>query len=460
MPVPAIRFLILFAAGCLCALGCKRQYSNYCPGALNDNCLNVDAPVEHCTTDQACAPEVCDLAGTKTCVQCTTANPAACTGMAPVCGSDDKCRACATHAECTTNACLPDGSCGTDSTVAYVDPTSSGTTCTQAAPCKRIADAVQTGRPFVKIHGVLHEQVMLNGATVTLLADPGATLTDTANGILIRIDGMSRIAIYDLTITGASGMNNPGISLQPGNMSTVSLTRTTVSNNAGGGIIASGGTLTLSQSTLSGNSGSGISTSGGTLVLSQSLLLNNTGGGVSVMNGVFTVAGNAFFGNGGVGSLIGGISIGTTANAANRLEFNTFALNTARDTIGSGIHCLADAFTAKDNIVNDNRNATATTQLGGTCAHAYSIVHPGVLPTGTTNLGDDPLFANEATGDLHLQSASGARGKADPAADLTGISARDIDGIARVSPADIGAYQFHASGAGSSAANGAEGEQR
>ncbi len=436
--MPAIRCSMLFFAACLCAIGCKRQYSNYCPGALNDNCLNVDAPIEHCTSDQECAPEVCDLAGSKTCVQCTMANPAACIGMAPVCGADDKCRACTMHAECTTNACLPDGSCGTDSTVAYVDPMGSGTTCTKSAPCKRIADAVQTGRPFVKIHGVLHEQVMLNGATVTLLADPGATLTDTANGILLRIDGMSRISIYDLTITGASGANNPGISLQPGNMATVALTRTTVSNNAGGGIIASGGTLTVSQSSF----------------------LNNLGGGVSVMNGVFTIVGNVFYGNGGVGTFVGGISLGAAASAANRLEFNTFSLNTARDTIGSGIHCLVDAFTAKDNIVNDNRNATATTQLGGTCSHAYSIVHPGTLPMGSTNLGDDPLFANEATGDLHLQNASVARGKADPTADLTGIAARDIDGVSRVSPADIGAYQFHVSGASSAPVTSGEGQQR
>lgn len=423
---------------CLSAFGCKHQYSNYCPGALNDNCLNVDAPVEHCTSDQECAPNVCDLEGAKTCVQCTTSRPAACAGTSPVCGTDDMCHACVAHAECTSKACLPDGSCGTDTTVAYVDPMGTGTTCTQSAPCKKVSDAVKTGRPFVKFQGITNEQVILTGVNVTFLADPGATLTDTANGILLRIDGTSQVTIYDLTISGASGPNNPGISLQPGNNSTVTLVRSTVSGNAGGGIVASGGTLTISRSSI----------------------LNNAGGGVSVMNGVFVIVGNVFFNNGGNTSLIGGISIGTAANAANRLEFNSIVLNTAQDGTGSGIHCLAGTFTARNNIVSDNRNPTVMTEVDGTCTHTYSLVHPGPPPMGATNLADDPVFVNEAIGDLHLKSSSPARGKADPTADLTGIAAHDIDGAIRTSPADVGAYEYSPSKAGGALRVSADGDAR
>lgn len=439
MRTATIQLSILLLVTTLCTFGCRRQYSNYCPGALNDNCLNVDAPIDSpkvCTTDQECAPLVCDVAASRVCVQCTSTKTAACTGMAPVCGSNDKCRACTKHAECTSNACLPDGSCGTDTTVAYVDPMGTGVSCTQLAPCKKIADAIQTARPFVKLHGTTNEQVTLNNVNVTFLADPGAMLTDAANGILLKVDGTSRVTIYDLTITGASGMNNPGVSLQPGNASTVALIRTTVSSNAGGGIVASGGTLTVSQSSF----------------------LNNSGGGISITNGVFAIVGNVFFNNGGNTSLIGGVSIGTVMNAANRLEFNSVVLNTAQDGTASGIHCLAGTFTAKNNIVSNNRNPTMTMQLDGGCAHGYSIVRPGTVPIGAMNAGDDPMFVNEATGDLHLQSASPARGKADPATDLTGFAARDIDGIARVSPADIGAYQFHPSGTSLSPETNVEGE--
>lgn len=379
-----------------------------------------DAPGS-CTSNAQCAAptSVCAISE-QTCVQCTASDHAACAGLTPACGADDTCRACAAHAECASSACLPDGSCGGDATVAYVDPTGTGTSCTVLSPCKRVSDALKTGRPFVKFHGVTNEQVTLNNVNVTFLADPGATLTDMTNGILLKIDGTSRVAIYDLTISGASGINNPGMSLQPGNAANVSLVRATVSGNTGGGIVAAGGTLSVSRSTISGNT---------------------PGGGISVMNGVFVIVGNMFYNNGGNASLVGGVSIGTAMNPANRLEFNSFALNTAQDGTGSGIHCLAGTFTAKNNIVSDNRNPTLTIQVDGTCTHAYSLVHPGLPPAGATNLGDDPKFMNEAAGDLHLQSSSPARGKADPGADLTGIAARDIDGDARVSPADLGADQ-------------------
>jgi Right handed beta helix region len=434
MRTATVRLTFLFMA-CLYGLGCKFQYSNYCPGALNDNCLNVDAPIMHCASDQECAPQVCDLAGSRTCVQCTSANASACAGPTPVCGADDACRACTAHAECASNACLPDGSCGTDTNVAYVDPAGPGTNCTQLAPCKKVSDAIATGRPFIKFHGVTNEQVILNRGSVTLLADPGATLTDTANGILLKIDGAAQVTIYDLTISGASGPNNPGISLQPGNNATASLFRATVSGNAGGGIVASGGTLTVSRSSI----------------------LNNAGGGISITGGVFTIVGNVFYNNGGNNALVGGLSVGAVMNPADRLEFNSFVLNTAQDGTGSGIHCLVSAFTARDNVLSDNRNTTSTMQVDGTCAHAYSLFHPGLPPMGTANLGGDPLFVNEAMPDLHLQAGSPARGKADPAADLTGVAARDIDGVARIAPADLGAYQYAASKPGVSTGPDAEG---
>jgi hypothetical protein len=53
----------------------------------------------------------------------------------------------------------------------------------------------------------------------------------------------------------------------------------------------------------------------------------------------------------------------------------------------------------------------------------------------------DPRFANPSQGDLHLLPMSPAIGAADPASDLTGIAARDLDGDIRTKPADIGADQ-------------------
>jgi hypothetical protein len=474
-------------SGCDWLLGDKLNPEFCAAHPDNQRCRMAFPDAGGCTASAQCmAPTpVCSLPA-QTCVQCTVTEHDACTGLTPACGADNACRACAAHAECPSSACLPDGSCGTDASVAYVDPMGSGTSCTQLAPCGKISDAVKLGKPFVKLHGTINEQVSLN-TDVTILADPGTTLTDTMNGILLKIDGTIHVAIYDLTISGASGMNNPGISLLSGNTANVSLVRTTVSGNAGGGISATGGTLsisdstisanpgggisatggatvtvsqskitgnvnggiqtnggatTVSQSTISGNTNGGIQTTGGTLTVSQSTISANVpGGGISAMNSVFVIVGNVVFNNGGNVSSVGGISVSTMMSAMNRLEFNTIVANTAQDGTGSGVHCLAGTFTAKDNIVSDNRNLTSTTQIDGGCTHAYTLVHPGAPPTGTGNIGDDPKFVNEGTGDVHLQTTSPARGKADPSADLTGIAAHDIDGDARVAPADLGADQ-------------------
>lgn len=87
-------------------------------------------------------------------------------------------------------------------------------------------------------------------------------------------------------------------------------------------------------------------------------------------------------------------------------------------------------------------NLGGANQFAGTCLHAYSIMRPGAVPTGTGNIASDPLFVDSSTGNLHLQSGSPARGVGDPAADLTGIAALDIDGDMRAAPPDIGADQF------------------
>ena len=107
---------------------------------------------------------------------------------------------------------------------------------------------------------------------------------------------------------------------------------------------------------------------------------------------------------------------------------------------GPAIQCTAGAFTARSNIMSANLGGS--NQYGGTCLHAYSISRPGSVPVGAANSAADPLFVNDATGDLHLQSGSPARGAGDPATDLAGIAALDLDGDTRVAPPDMGADQF------------------
>jgi hypothetical protein len=96
-------------------------------------------------------------------------------------------------------------------------------------------------------------------------------------------------------------------------------------------------------------------------------------------------------------------------------------------------------FTARNNIMSQNGTLMNMAQVGGSCAHAYSIVRPGPLPSGAGNSSMDPLFVDITTGDLHVRPESPALGAADPASDLTGPAELDIDGQRRASPADIGA---------------------
>lgn len=418
---------------------------NYCLGLPNNNCLS--AGPTSCRSDQDCAGDtlVCDTAGTMSCVQCTAEKDAACTGAMPVCGDDHTCRSCTAHAQCgDSNVCLPDGSCADAGQVAYVEPAPGGTdnsSCTRATPCTVIAKAVTTGRPYVKLAGTTNEQVTLNNRNVTLLAEPGAKLTATSNGILLRIDGTSQVAIYDLEISGASGSSGFGISISSGATAMVRLTRVKVSGNQAGGISASGGTLAVSQSTISDNIGGGISASGVTLTVSQSTISGNAGGGISVgVNGTFAIVGNVFFENGAQAGTVGGVSISTAQNAANRLEFNSFNKNATTDGFGPAIQCMVGgAFVARNNVMSENGTLTNMNQVGGTCTHTHSIVRPGTLPPGEGNSSADPLFVNTTTGDLHVRAGSPVLGAADPRTDLTGLAARDIDGDVRTVPADIGA---------------------
>ena len=202
-----------------------------------------------------------------------------------------------------------------------------------------------------------------------------------------------------------------------------------------------GGTpkLTLRRVTIQGNQGIGVYSAGGALSVSQSTFADNDRGGIYVMGGTFKITSNVFFANGGTASLIGGVDIQTGQNAANRLDFNSFNKNQAVDGVGTAVKCIAGTFTARNNILSGNGTLTNMEQVSGTCAHAYSIVRPGSLPTGTGNTASDPLFVNTDTGDLHLQTGSPALGAADPSSDLADVGATDIDDEPRTQPADIGA---------------------
>lgn len=431
--------VIIPGCGLIDWLGGKEIRPEYCAQHPDDKDCSQSLPPDadtRCTSNASCAAPmgVCDLMGSRMCVQCIAPDQtAACNGTTPTCGNDHACHACRKHDDCSqSNACLPDGSCAPTDQVAYVDPMlGASSMCSQAMPCKKISDALGTHRPYVKLNGMANEQVQIDNQNVTILANPGSMLTSTMNGVLLEVRGTSQVAIYDLTITGASGPANTGIgiSLPAGNSAQLNLTRATVANSTGMGISATGGTVAVSQGIISGNTGGGISVSGGTVVVSRSTISGNTGGGLSVSGSQFDITNTIIAENGGPATSIGGVHFDQTNSGTRRFEFNTVTNNNAMDGSAVGVVCtlVGQAVTFANSIVYANQVGGTRTQVGGAnCNWHYSDIGPDTV-TDTGNINMDPLFVSSSQSNFHIQAGSPAKDKADP----TSTMDIDIDGDTR-----------------------------
>ncbi len=245
---------LAYVVGLLVSEGCRKD-PLWCPDEPGNTCSTPDAPRTGCTSNGECSTPtpVCDVTGSMSCVQCLPSAAAACVAATPVCGDDHACRACEAHDECASGACLPDGSCAAETSVAYVLATGTGTTCTRAAPCPLLRSAIAVAKPIIKVGaaGAANDTgtVVIDGKTVTILAEAGAKLDRDGDGPILEVRSAGAdVAIYDLTISGATGMSGgDGIQLTPnGGAPKLSLTRAKVVQNQGSGISATGGTLTLS----------------------------------------------------------------------------------------------------------------------------------------------------------------------------------------------------------------------
>lgn len=410
----------------------------YCAGNPDDDCRKSwDAGPQVCQGNDDCAAPtgVCDIDVTMMCVQCTVSEPGACSGVTPVCVSN-QCQKCTAHGQCAaSNVCLPDGSCADGQQVAYVANGGAGTVCTQASPCGTLDDGLKAGRPYVKVAaGTVTDTktTTIDGRAVTILADPGAQVSRTNAGVILQVqnDGAD-VKIFDLEIMGGIGAANPAISIPSGGAPKLTLTRVTVDGNQGIGILAASGSLTLSRSSVSTNTGGGISISGsGALTMSRSTVRGNTGGGISVSGVQFDITNSFIVQNGGLLSLVGGIDLPQiAATGSHRLDFNTIAANAGNASVNSGINCstVVVPVVFNSNIIYGNVVSSGGKQLGGSlmCSAVYSDVGPDPS-VGTGNINMDPMFVNPQN-NFHLMATSPAKDVADPAATL----AEDIDGDVR-----------------------------
>ena len=475
-----LRLVVVLLVG---VASCNENNNLYCPSgpnATNTACLDgppadtstdagsdtgtgIDAAVT-CTANAACSAvpgsPVCDLSLTPPeCVHCTAADHALCTGTTPACTAHT-CVACSVDADCDTGSlCLPTGACaGPSETIHAVSSggstdsttcggTGAGSACTLTAALA----AVTATKNVIKLDDAGPYKADSNGfiaaTNVTILAH-GATLTRNDPGPILSINSAVAVTIVDGTLQTANGTGGDGISCNGGTLNVIGTTIKTCDESA---IDATNCSVAVSKADFNNNSKRnpaiaglypGINVSGGSITLSRSVITATPGGGIIVGNNAkFIIVGNAFLANGDAASLnSGGISIATTPNSDNRLDFNTVSANKSQDGVAPGVRCVVAGFVAKNNIISNN---IGTPPVDGGCKYAYSDIIPTV-PTandGGMNISTDPMLI-DPTMDFHLQSTSMARGHADPNADLSGIALRDIDGDLRAAPADIGADQF------------------
>ena len=403
--------------------GCQEQASNYCEDAPFHNCQDlIDAPIDaptSCSSNASCTAPlgVCDVTGSKTCVECTATDSAACVGVEPVCGVDQACRACTAHSECTSDVCLPDGSCAAEGDVAYVNGSAgTGSACTKAAPCKTVTAAVATPKTVIKVTGPVNDRVTI-GRAVKIFAAPNAELSSTGNGTLLTTTGTAIVEVYDLTIANASGVN-VGYGVQVGANTTFAMTRGKITGCREAGLTASGGTVTVTGATVSGN----------------------TGGGLSITNSNFKLVNNFIVENGNAaagGSLFGGVTVGSTATD-NVFEQNTVAFN--HSLLGNpGATCSAVAsFHGKRNIITSNNlGLTFPAAQSSGCADIESYTAAGTDANDLKFAAISPAPLN-----FHLTAASPATVKDVPG--LTTCPGVDIDGNARPvnTFCDLGADEY------------------
>ena len=375
---------------------------------------------------------VCDVAGSMMCVQCIAPDQtSACGGTTPVCGSDHVCRACNSHPECPdSNACLPDGSCAAVDLVAYLRQDGSGTVCTKELPCGTLNDGIQTGKPFVKVElgRVTDNQIAsIDGRPLTIVADPGAQLTRNNGGVILDISNNADVQIYDLEITGGTGIAAITYSVPNGGTPKLALTRVTVDGNQGLGIS---------------------STVGGVLLVSQSTISSNAGGGIRVSDSQFDITNSFIVGNGSPVSVFGGVRVDATAvmsTGVHRIDFNTIANNLGPGGADLGIACgtVLTPFTFSSNIIYGNVTSAGGRQVSVNvnCATSYSDIGPDPA-AGNGNINADPMFVDAAQGNFHLMVSSPAKDAADPSATL----GNDFDGDPRPQPqggrCDMGADEI------------------
>jgi hypothetical protein len=439
---PRLVVCLAFCLGALVVLSCREVNPVFCDGHPGDRICSITGGSASlsCTSNTQCTLQtpICDTGG-MVCVQCTPTQPAACGGDTPVCGSDNACRGCTADAECASQTCLPDGACADVGSVLYAAADgSSASNCRAAKPCSllRAIDLIDATWSTIRLAAgtyvlattlALPFDAHLVGRGAVLERDGGGT------GATLAVAAGTDIALDYLDVRGGDG--DPAGAGITCDQATLTAREVTLEGNAAAGLAGTGCTVTLAHARIASNRGFGVAIQGGSLAMTRSVVVGNQGGAIAIVRGEYELTNNVIVKNGNPATGSGGVAIGPIDTAGRHVfEFNTVAYNQSEPGIAPGVVCIAvrTPLVFSSSIVFGNATSAAPDQVEGAgCSWSYSDIGPLAVP-GTGNLAVDPMFADLAQDDFHLQATSPLRDAADPMATVMD----DIDGDSR--PHDTG----------------------
>jgi hypothetical protein len=287
--------------------------------------------------------------------------------------------------------------------------------CARATPCGEIAAGVATHKPYVHVAAGDYLQIVFidetAGPSLTIVAEPNARLRPSAQKVVALKIAPADANPHDVIIRG---------------LTIADTQRQDLTNGIGLQCSDAGATrLTLERVILDHNEFTGL-VSDCTLTMDRSIVRNNLGGGVNLLGGTVTITNSLIDDN--VGANFGGLYVGFNVSASSLIAFTTIAANTTTQ-IGAATGMRCDAIVAAhSNIIYGN----GTLDVAGTCSFTYTDSST-VLP-GTGNLSADPGLA----ADYRIDATSVAHDAAMPQSGIV----TDLDGLPRpADKPDMGAYE-------------------
>ncbi len=207
----------------------------------------------------------------------------------PICDPSAKCRACAAHAECASDACRLDGTCAATSQLALVDAAAScsGADGSTIAPYCDLQTALASlgGKTVVRVRGASkpYGAATITSSVEILGPDVGSPLEAVVQGgdtpALALTDVAGTVTIAGLRLAGTKGALP---NLRCTGATQLVLARLVAADAGGFGIESAGCSLSATALRLLGNRQGGLQHSGGTLALDSSIVGDNLGPGLEI----------------------------------------------------------------------------------------------------------------------------------------------------------------------------------